>query len=596
MYALYEEVPNDEEDKEENEASPSSSSSCNSFPLSMESTGYYSPGSGSKTPCLDHPKGTTTDAQSLKSENSCYSLDGLSVASSYKEEDRGRTVEKLMKETDNLKDRLDEKEKKCPNLEKKSSLKMKVLEDRLNALKVEIETLNYQKNEHEYEQEFKGRHDDFHRRKRQISGLKSVEYAFKEKESEIFKKFDECEKIFNGKIEEYMDQVQNLRVKVDCLRAEDRNFTYEKEKELESLRIRNQESEMEIERKTKEAEDSHEVLEALTEKLKQMIVNEESLKTRVKDLEVKIVYERDECRLSKYENEDQRKTICELEEKLQEKDSRISTLESTIEGVKLDLTNKIKSLEQKFKSLEIEKVELEEKNDVLASTLEQRDLLVNKLNHEAKSSFRTTVKKMGEMVDEFRKKSEDSIRILSRRIRVAEQLHNETREWYKKTKEKNEEDKRDNELAFRSIKVITKMVSDTLSASETIGQRFAERCDDFTNRVSKVSCETNFVKDWAKRKNSDLVQVKEDYDALLVKLDDKEEEILVSRQKVLKLETKVRDLEKIMKEKDETLIGLQEEKREAIRQLCVWIDYHRSRSDYFKKAFSELVTRTQRPA
>ncbi|KAF3557136.1 hypothetical protein F2Q69_00016285 [Brassica cretica] len=33
----------------------------------------------------------------------------------------------------------------------------------------------------------------------------------------------------------------------------------------------------------------------------------------------------------------------------------------------------------------------------------------------------------------------------------------------------------------------------------------------------------------------------------------------------------------------ETLVGLGEEKREAIRQLCVWIDHHRGRCEYLEE-------------
>ncbi|KAI3693672.1 hypothetical protein L1987_76621 [Smallanthus sonchifolius] len=474
MCALYEDLRegvkkkcNNEEDKEGNESSSSSGS------LGMESAGYYSPGSGSKTPNIDQPKViSTTDG----AESSC------------KEEERGRTVEKV---------------------ENKSPFKMKVLEDRVVALKHEIESLNCQKGEHE--QGTKGRHDRLHKRVKETSGFQ-LESVFKE--GNVFKKLDECEKFFNDKIQESMDRIRNLEMEVD----------------------------------------------SLTEKLKQKTTHEEglvqernSLKKQVKGLEVKI--------------------------------ESISAPESRTENVK-DVSNKMKSLQQKFESLDIDKRELEGKNDM--------DMLVNKVNPEAKSSLQTTVKKMGDMVDEFRKKSEDSVRILNRRICVAEQLHNETRDWYKKTREQHEHDRKDNELAFHSIKIIMSMVSETLSVSETFGLRFAECCEDFTNRVSKVSCEINFVKDWVKRKNGALVQVKDDFDALVVQMDDKEKEILWSRQKALKLENKLRDLKKTVKENDEAMIVLKEEKREAIRQLCVWIDHHRSRSDFLKKAFYELAARYQR--
>ena len=53
------------------------------------------------------------------------------------------------------------------------------------------------------------------------------------------------------------------------------------------------------------------------------------------------------------------------------------------------------------------------------------------------------------------------------------------------------------------------------------------------------------------------------------------------------LEKKVEVLETMMKEMDEGILGLGEEKREAIRQLCVWIEYHRSRYDYLKEVLSK---------
>ena len=39
----------------------------------------------------------------------------------------------------------------------------------------------------------------------------------------------------------------------------------------------------------------------------------------------------------------------------------------------------------------------------------------------------------------------------------------------------------------------------------------------------------------------------------------------------------------------ETLVGLGEEKREAIRQLCVWIDHHRGRCEYLEEVLSKTV-------
>ncbi|XP_076895940.1 uncharacterized protein LOC143548734 [Bidens hawaiensis] len=365
-------------------------------------------------------------------------------------------------------------------------------------------------------------------------------------ETEVENAYNDNElKKVDDKIEESIDRVQDLK-----------QFLHGKEKELETLRIENQEKEIKLEKKAKEVVN---IQETLTEKLKEKASNEEGLveernilKEHVKDLEIKI------------------ETLSN--------DTRPAPVK--------DLSNKMKSLQQKFESLEVDKRELEGKND--------GDTLVNRLSLEPKSSLQTTIKKMGDMVDEFRKKTEDSYRILNRRVCVSEQLNNETRNWYKNTLEKHEQDKKDSDLAIHNIKIIMPVVSETLSVSETFGLRFVECCEEFTNRVSKVSCEMNFVKDWVKRKNGELIQVKEDFDALVVQMDGKEEEILWSRQKALRLENKLRDLEKIVKENDEAMIVLKEEKREAIRQLCVWIDHHRGLSDFLKKAFFELAARCQR--
>ncbi|KAL4570704.1 hypothetical protein LXL04_026365 [Taraxacum kok-saghyz] len=295
------------------------------------------------------------------------------------------------------------------------------------------------------------------------------------------------------------------------------------------------------------------------------------------------------------ENEKQKTAISQLEKKLQAKETQFSTLESKSESVKKELLTKMKSLEHKFKCLEIDKREIEGKNDVLAVTLEQKEIQAEKQTDEAKSTFRASVKKMGEMINEFQKSSEDNIRILSRRIRVAEQLHNETRDWYKKTRDKVEQDKIDSDMNVQTIKILMTMVNETLKVTETLGLRFVECCEDFMNRVSKVSCEINSAKDWVRRKNTAMVKVKDDFDALVIDVDGKEEEVLRSRKKVLKLDTKLRELEKTVKENDEAIIVLKEEKREAIRHLCVWTDYHRSRADFLTKSLSDLLARNHRP-
>ncbi|KAI3715439.1 hypothetical protein L6452_22421 [Arctium lappa] len=151
-------------------------------------------------------------------------------------------------------------------------------------------------------------------------------------------------------------------------------------------------------------------------------------------------------------------------------------------------------------------MELKKTTKEVAYSLELLESLTEKLNQK-------TTNEEG-LVEE--RDSLQSIRILSQRIRVTEQLHNEMKDWYKKTKDKDEQDRIDNELAFRNIKRVMMIVSDTLNVSEMLGLQFVNCCEDSMNRVSKVSCEINFVKDWVKRKNSAMVEVKEYVETLTI--------------------------------------------------------------------------------
>ena len=112
-----------------------------------------------------------------------------------------------------------------------------------------------------------------------------------------------------------------------------------------------------------------------------------------------------------------------------------------------------------------------------------------------------------------------------------------------------------------------------------------------------------FVKDWMKERNGEVKELREKVDCLRELLNKKEEQELVLRENMWKLEEnvskeggeklnlkkqvsqlekKVGKLEKILKEKDEELVSLGEKKREAIRQLCFVVEFHRDHCNYLK--------------
>ncbi|TYH55193.1 hypothetical protein ES332_D09G220700v1 [Gossypium tomentosum] len=64
---------------------------------------------------------------------------------------------------------------------------------------------------------------------------------------------------------------------------------------------------------------------------------------------------------------------------------------------------------------------------------------------------------------------------------------------------------------------------------------------------------------------------------------EEEEEKVKPLKAIADLESRIGEMEKITKEKDKALLGREEEKRKAIRVLCLLIDYHRRRYDRLKE-------------
>ncbi|GLT78129.1 hypothetical protein SLA2020_496750 [Shorea laevis] len=203
---------------------------------------------------------------------------------------------------------------------------------------------------------------------------------------------------------------------------------------------------------------------------------------------------------------------------------------------------------------------------------------------------------MEDLAEEFRKKLEDNIRLLYQRIRVAEKIHYENKENFRKIKEKFEQET----LALKERVAIyeaepkksTGRVEPGINvlAGLDLAVRRLEDNGNFLTRISNVTKELVFAKNWASERNEEIRQLQSKMNSVVEQLDDKEEQEFLLSEKVWNLEASlsrevgeklnlievVSQLEKKIKEKDDRLLGLGEEKREAIRQLCLLIDYYRS--------------------
>ncbi|KAK4435442.1 COP1-interactive protein 1 [Sesamum alatum] len=464
----------------------------------------------------------------------------------------------------------DELEGRLEHESKQRSSQVKALWEQVNSLQQELASVNSQKEE--LELELKRKMKETSECLLQIEGLRnelmSNEKGVKDLELEIH--------TLSSKKSYLEEQVEKMNHEVF-------QSNVEKEKlhgKISDLQIALSERENELSTEQKKFESCQNIMSM---KIKSLTEEVEILRVKLDNMQ----HERDRLvvDLGEFQNE-QKQLQMELEREKQESSLSISQ----VEKMNAELTNKVAHQQKTLLELEAVISELKDENADAQTKLAY-----------CKSNFPVVERKVDEMAEEFRKQCEDKYRILSRRIRVAEQLQVENKEWYRKTKDSYEQENKDlkerlerTENGVKNVKEMTLTANDMLTSLDSMALKFEECTANFLNRISKASCELKFAKDWAMRKNRALLHVKDDLDCLLAQLDDKEAEILVFREKFWKSENKVRELEKMMKEKEDAMLGFKEEKREAIRQLCVWIDYHRGRSDYYKKMVSDMNTGRRR--
>lgn len=303
-------------------------------------------------------------------------------------------------------------------------------------------------------------------------------------------------------------------------------------------------------------------------------------------------------------------------ETLQEQKSKLKLQN---EQSQKECSERLAKMENLNVKLETQVADQEETIKKLTETIDQ----IHAENNQARiwsKKFRSyqqfTERKMDELTEEFRRKMEDNIRILHQRIHVAEQLNNENKDSHKMTRQRYEQENKilgekvaSYEDEIRTLKASPEEVSlnglglEALNGLDFAAGKLEEHREYVLSLVSKMTSEVQFAKGWVKKRNGEMKQLKDKVDHLTVLLGDKEEQEVLLREKVWELEAnvskeggqklnlmreitqlerKVGKLEKNLKEKDEELVVLGEKKREAIRQLCFLIEFHRDRCVYLK--------------
>uniref|UniRef100_A0A2P2IP78 Uncharacterized protein n=1 Tax=Rhizophora mucronata TaxID=61149 RepID=A0A2P2IP78_RHIMU len=234
---------------------------------------------------------------------------------------------------------------------------------------------------------------------------------------------------------------------------------------------------------------------------------------------------------------------------------------------------------------------------------------------------------LNEKVDKV-KNIEVSLRLSNQKLRITDQLLAEKEESIRQAEAHYQQEQKvlegtiatlsgriaDSNRAFhRMVTDISEVLDSTLTGMETFTLKYEEDASRYVHCISTMSNEIQIAKDWVvemnnqnkhfRREVNDLstqLQVKkeqelalrEKFEQLVVKARTEEGEKQILSKNVDQLRKTVAELERTITEKDEGILDLGEEKREAIRQLCIWIDYHRGRYDHLR----EILSRSQRAA
>ncbi|KAB2608856.1 synaptonemal complex protein 1 [Pyrus ussuriensis x Pyrus communis] len=348
------------------------------------------------------------------------------------------------------------------------------------------------------------------------------------------------------------------------------------EQELDSLQDEKNQMELQFEREKQELSESLTKLENEKVDLESKIADHQRLLNEKEEICSKL---KEEC--------------IQLESRFQDTKVNCDAAERKAEQVAEDFSKKIESKDEMIVDLEQEvehlKRDLEEKGYELSSLVE--------------SSRNIEVK----------------LRLSNQKLRVTEQVLTEKEESFKKAELKFLEEQRaledriarlsgvitaNNEAYQRNITLVSENGNSSLSGIESVINKFVDNYAKYETCILETSQQLHIAKNWVAETNNEREKLKREVEDLIKQLRDKKEKAFIlgeqvermrakaSKEEVEKgslikavsqLEKKAADLEKMVEEKKEGMLGLGEEKREAIRQLCIWIEYHQSRYDHLKE-------------
>ncbi|KAL8091282.1 hypothetical protein AgCh_040399 [Apium graveolens] len=300
-------------------------------------------------------------------------------------------------------------------------------------------------------------------------------------------------------------------------------------------------------------------------------------------------------------------SLIECKEKLQDAERKIEEMTKEFHNSMESNTQKFNELEEIFKEvereLEIKRDELEESIENLKRELDMKGDEVSTLTENVRNI-------------------EVKLRLSNQKLRITEQVLSEKENEHNVKEEKYQ---KDNKVLHERIIVLSgvlraykedqfkmkaefaEKLNQTFTGLDSLTRKLEEDSGHIETCVFEILNELHVAKNWVRDKNSNEENQKKKIANLIFELNSaRQQEALLREQienlvkavKQLEVRTeesniekdkKIGEMEKRLKEKEEWILGIGEEKKEAIRQLCIWNDYHRERCVYLEKIITNRI-------
>ncbi|XP_023742707.1 COP1-interactive protein 1 [Lactuca sativa] len=296
-------------------------------------------------------------------------------------------------------------------------------------------------------------------------------------------------------------------------------------------------------------------------------------------------------------NIEKMETIEELRAIKEEKSNAIEKLEAT-EAENKSLSQKVSELSEEIKRLEMK---IEETTEEIENGVRSKEQIVDELE-EAIEDLKNDLEIKGDEVNtltETVRNLEVKIRLSNQKLRITEQLLHETEHDHSTKEQKLHQQNKTliekmstlSETISFMKKEVQEKVNETSKGFDLLTVKFEEDFGHVMTRVCEIRNEVKAVEIQARVNRSNNEYLKGKVEERVMELSGSLEN---AKGRILEKDEKIKELEGVICVKDEEMLCVCEDKREAIRQLCVWGDYQRDRCDGLLEVLKPVVDNSRR--